>query len=151
MELTSQMLDNVAKEFEPVDEVELEDLVLTENDYVTFYGKFLRSLNLEQVKELYSILDTFNGGNILFRVLGEYLVNSKESWFDYEQKSCRLCGKLNLEVYIHGKTKEGKVTIMCEDCFSSHGVGLGENRGQRYRFFFHPTDGGKYRKVNKWS
>jgi hypothetical protein len=33
---------------------------------------------------------------------------------------------------VDGKTKRGPWAAMCESCFTTHGVGLGTGRGQRY-------------------
>lgn len=56
---------------------------------------------------------------------------------------CDICGHDCGEHLIDGRTHFGPWAVMCEDCASMHGVGLGLGKGQLY----HKTPAGDYVKI----
>lgn len=53
-------------------------------------------------------------------------------WMGSKPKACQICGLLLKEVFIDGRIKAGPWAIMCEDCHSKMGAGLGTGSGQKY-------------------
>jgi hypothetical protein len=62
-----------------------------------------------------------------------------------KKKSCNICGRAPLDLYIDGRTRFGTAWAnMCNICFTHNGVGLGLGKGQKYRW----DEGNEgYRKV----
>jgi len=59
------------------------------------------------------------------------------------RKSCDICHKSNLMVFVDGKTKMGPWANMCADCYDSHGRGVGLGLGQVYIW-----EDDKYNKID---
>ena len=46
---------------------------------------------------------------------------------------CDICGEVEPDEYVDGRTKQGLWANMCMKCYRRHGVGLGVGRGQKYK------------------
>ena len=53
-------------------------------------------------------------------------------WGAKTPEKCDGCGETLEGVFIDGKTIFGPWAIMCENCHTTHGVGLGLGKGQKY-------------------
>lgn len=54
-------------------------------------------------------------------------------WIGSQIKGCQTCGIPLKNIFIDGRTRGGSWAIMCEECHSIMGVGLGVGRGQKYQ------------------
>lgn len=55
-----------------------------------------------------------------------------KKWNGAVPKICTGCGDSLKDIFIDGKTIFGPWAIMCENCHTTHGAGLGLGRGQKY-------------------
>ena len=56
----------------------------------------------------------------------------KKRWETKAPEKCDGCGDILETYFIDGKTIFGPWAIMCENCHTTHGVGLGIGLGQKY-------------------
>ncbi len=56
----------------------------------------------------------------------------KKKWMGRVPVRCEGCGDILEGVFIDGKTAFGHWAIMCDNCYTTHGVGLGIGKGQKY-------------------
>lgn len=56
----------------------------------------------------------------------------KKKWTGKVPVKCDGCDNILEGTFIDGRTIFGPWAIMCEDCHTTHGVGLGIGKGQRY-------------------
>lgn len=56
----------------------------------------------------------------------------KKKWGAEAPEICDGCGDILEGIFIDGKTIFGQWAIMCENCHTTHGVGLGIGLGQKY-------------------
>ena len=56
-----------------------------------------------------------------------------KKWISPVPTSCQICEQPITESFIDGRLRgTGSWAIMCPDCHSDHGIGIGTGRGQLY-------------------
>jgi hypothetical protein len=60
---------------------------------------------------------------------------SEPKYWTGEIEHCDICRTkaINLTVVVDGATRMGPWALMCHDCFTRHGIGIGLGVGQRYQ------------------
>jgi len=53
-------------------------------------------------------------------------------WLGTTPVKCDCCTREPRKFFVDGKTRFGPWMIMCDECFSQFGVGLGLGKGQKY-------------------
>lgn len=62
----------------------------------------------------------------------EIRISPEKKWNAEAPARCDGCDEMLEGTFIDGKTIFGHWAIMCENCHTTHGVGLGIGKGQRY-------------------
>jgi hypothetical protein len=70
-------------------------------------------------------------------------METKQVFWTGTATHCDMCGERLLSIFIDGRTRHGPWGILCPPCHTTHGVGLGVGRGQRYQ----RQDTGRWLKV----
>jgi hypothetical protein len=53
--------------------------------------------------------------------------------FEHNEMSCDICGTVNPDEYVAGRTHSRQWVSMCMACYGAHGVGVGLGSGQMYK------------------
>ena len=59
-------------------------------------------------------------------------MKEKKKWFGSAPDKCAICQAEFKTSFVDGRVRGGRWALLCEDCHSHYGVGLGLGKGQKY-------------------